>query len=218
MVKLLSLFKFKRKQIDISLLLKDLFENVKSKFLTEFNNESYNWIKSKNIKEYECIILSKFFIDYSFSILSPNLDKKLIASFNKISEESFIDFYENKYSNRLPYKEFKHIVDEKYNSYFSLRKEHKAPLCWNMIYASVTSKPTPDEIEIEIAGLKKAIKLLKNNSQLTDVSYGFNDRIDKRFKEIETFDLSEILFRRNIRYIKKQLSSANIIKHLTSKK
>ena len=42
--------------------------------------------------------------------------------------------------------------------------------------------------------------------------------IDRKSQELESFDLAEILFRRNIRSIKKELTSIDIPKQIASKK
>ena len=77
-MKLLSLFKFNRRKIDIVSVLKKLIEDTQIKFLKEFKEDSYNWKKKDSIKDYECLILAKFFLDYSFSILDSKIDKKAI--------------------------------------------------------------------------------------------------------------------------------------------
>ena len=70
----------------------------------------------------------------------------------------------------------------------------------------------------EISGLEKAIDSLEKKMGLTDLFNKFKESIDKKNKEIESFDLAEILFRQNVRFIKKQLSTVDVPKHLISKK
>ena len=75
-----------------------------------------------------------------------------------------------------------------------------------------------DGIQSDITGLKKAVKSLKTKPGLNDLIYKFDNMIDRKSEEIESFDLAEILFRQNIRSIKKQLTSIDIPKQITSKK
>ena len=217
-MKLLSLFKFKRKKIDIKSLLEDMFNRLESNLFTEFDKGIYNWTKSDSIKHHECFIFSKFLIDYSFSISHKDLDKNTIISFNKISEEVFIDLYNKKYTDILDYKNMKNIIEEKYNSLTLLRKENKPPECWHLIYCSLTEKNTLAEIQTEISGLEKAIQSMQNKVGLNDLVSKFRNGIDQKLKMLESFDLAEILFRQNIRLIKKELSSTSIPQQLSAKR
>ena len=82
----------------------------------------------------------------------------------------------------------------------------------------MSGKKNINEIRSDISGLKKAIKSLKTKPGLHDLISKFENIIDKKSEEIESFDLAEILFRQNIRAIKKQLISVDIPKKLASKK
>ena len=213
-----SLFKFKSKNFDIHSLLESIFDSVELNLFSEFQKEIYHWYKSDSVKHYECFIFSKFLIDYSFPISYKDLDKNVINAFNKENEEVFIQLHEKKYSKVFSYKDLKSTVDEKYNLFSSLRKENKPPECWHLIYSSLTGKNMIDEIQSDITGLKKAIKSLKTKPGLNDLISKFDNMIDRKSEEMESFDLAEILFRQNIRYIKKQLTSIDIPKQITSKK
>ena len=217
-MKLSSLFKFKRKEIDIHPLLESIFDKVESNLLLEFQKDIYCWSKEDNIKQYECFILSKFLIDYSFPISYKDLDKNIISNFNKTTDDIFVELHDKKYFEILSYKDMKTIVDEKYNSYTILRKENKAPECWSLIYSHLSSKKIVSDIKLEILGLQKAIKLLEKKARLVDLISKFKNAINQKNKEIESFDLAEILFRQNIRFIKKELLSADIPNQLSSKK
>ena len=217
-MKLSSLFRFKRKNFDILLLIKDIFKTVESSLASEFQDSTYQWNKSKNIKQYECFVFARFLIDYSFSVSYKDVDKNAINSFNKISEEVFVELHDEKYSNIFSYKDLKSTINEKYNVFTALRKENKPPECWHMIYSLLTGKDTVKEIESEVAGLKKAIKSLNKISKLNNLIVKFQNRIDDKNNEIASFDLAEILFRRNIRSIKKQLITVNIPNYLKPKK
>ena len=81
-----------------------------------------------------------------------------------------------------------------------------------------TGKNTIDEIQSEILGLQKAIKSLKSKAGSEELIFRFKNGIDCKTKIIESFDLAEISFRQSIRLIKKQLSSADILQQLSSKK
>jgi len=217
-MQLSSLFKFKRKKIDLHSLIENIFENVESSLFLEFNKESYHWLKSSSIKKYECFIFSKFLIDYSFPISYKDLDKNIINSFSKILEEVFTELHNRKYSEVLVYKDMEKIINEKYNLFFSLRKENKPPLCWHLIYSSLISGRNIDEIKSGIKGLEKAIQLLSSKSGTDDLVSQFRNIVVVDLKKIESFDLAEILFRQNIRSIKKQLVSIDIPRQLSSKK
>ena len=217
-MKLSSLFKFKRNKSDIHSLLNNVFNKVESNLCEELQKDIYDWNKPDIIKQYECFILSRFLIDYSFSTLDNDLDKNMIRNFKKTSEEVFIELHDKKYSNNLDYKDVKNVIDEKYNLFFTLRNEHNPPECWNLIYSSLTGKNTSSEVQAEIIGLKKAIKSMKNKPGLDDLVSKFENGIIRKLKFVESFDLSEILFRQNVRLIKKELTSMNILKQLADKK
>ena len=164
-----SLFKFKRSKNNIDSLLKKVFNNVNADIFSEFKKDIYSWSKPDTIKKYECFIFSKFLINYSFSIVYKDLDKNASNAFNKITEEVFFQLHEEKYSTVLDYKDMKSSLDQKYDLFYSLRKENKPPLCWHLIYCSLTGKNTPDEIQNELLGLKKAVKSLKGKSDSDDL-------------------------------------------------
>ena len=217
-MKLLSLFKFKTKKTDIASLLKQIFNDVESNLFTEFKKNVYDWTKADSIKRYKCFVFSKFIINYSFTASYPDVDKNVVNNFNKIAEEVFSELHEEKYSSIFSYKDMKNIIDQKYDLFCALRKENKPPLCWHLIYSSLVNKAPVENIQLQILGLKKAIKFLKTK-QDTDVLVGkFKDAINRNLKTIESFDLAEISFRQNIRIIKKHLTSFDIPKQLSSKK
>ena len=217
-MKLFSLFKFKRDEDNIESLLVEIFNNIESKLVVEFKKDIYNWEKIDSIKEYECFIFTKFLINYSFSVLYTDIDKKLINDFSKVIEEVFSELHEKKYSSVFDYKDMKVTIDEKYNLFNLLRKENNPPECWHLIYSSLTGKNTVGQIESEVLGLRKAISLLNSKVGLNHLVAKFNHAIDYNLKTLESFDLAEISFRQNIRAIKKQLSSFDILKKLSSKK
>ena len=217
-MKLLSLFKFKTKKTDIEPMIARLFDSVSSNLFLEFQKDIYDWQKADNIKHYECFILARLLIDYSFSISYNNLDKNIINNFNKISESVFIKLHDKNYSKFFSYIDMKNIIDEKYNLFLSLRAENKPPECWNLIYSRLTNKGTPSEIQAEIIGLKKAISSMKDKKGLVELSSKFEDCILRKLKVVESFDLAEILFRQNIRLIKKDFSVIDIPKQLAVKK
>ena len=59
---------------------------------------------------------------------------------------------------------------------------------------------------------------MKNKPGLDDLVSKFENGIIRKLKFVESFDLSEILFRQNVRLIKKELTSMNILKQLADKK
>ena len=217
-MKLLSLFKFKTAKKDIYPLLHSLFERVSLNLFKEFQKDIYDWSKSDSIKSYECFILSRFLIDYSFSVSFQDLDKNVINSFRKNSEAVFFEIHNQKYSTYFNYNDMKSVIDEKYNLFWLLRSENKPPDCWNLIYASLTGKSTPSEIQADIIGLKRAIELMQNKPSLIDLSSKFEKGVFRNLKVIESFELAEILFRQNIRLIKKDLNSVDIPKQLSIEK
>ncbi len=217
-MQLSSLFKFKRKKIDLPSLVENIFEDVESNLFSELNKETYYWLKSNSIKRYECFIFSKFLIDYSFSISHKDLDKNIINLFSKISEDVFIELHNKKYSEVLVYKDMKNTIDEKYSSFYSLRKENKPPVCWHLIYSLLINRRNITEIKSDIRGLEKAVQLLSSKSGADDLVSRFKDIVNIDLKKIESFDLAEILFRQNIRSIKKELLSIDIPRQLSSKK
>ena len=130
----------------------------------------------------------------------------------------FTELHNRKYSEVLVYKDMEKIINEKYNLFFSLRKDNKPPLCWHLIYSSLISGRNIDEIKSGIKGLEKAIQLLSSKSGTDDLVSQFRNIVVVDLKKIESFDLAEILFRQNIRSIKKQLVSIDIPRQLSSKK
>ena len=112
----------------------------------------------------------------------------------------------------------KSTINEKYNLFCSLRKENKPPLCWHLIYSSLISGRSIDKIKSDIKGLEKAIQLLSSKPGADALVSQFKDIVAVDLKKIESFDLAEILFRQNIRSIKKQLVSIDIPRQLSSKK
>ena len=217
-MKLLSLFKFNRKKTDIKPFISKLYKSISSNLFVEFQKDIYNWSKASNIKQYECFILSKFLIDYSFSISNTDIDKNSINQFNKLSESVFIELHDKNYSQVFTYDDMKNIINDKYNLFTLLRKDNKPPECWNLIYSALTERSSQSQIQGDIIGLKKAIKSMKNKPSLIELNTAFEDRIVRNLKTIESFDLAEILFRQNIRIIKKEFGSIDISKQLSVKK
>tara|TARA_X000001036_G_scaffold439629_1_gene491495 strand:+ start:321 stop:974 length:654 start_codon:yes stop_codon:yes gene_type:complete len=217
-MKLLSLFKFNRKKTDIKPLISKLYKSISSNLFVEFQKDIYNWSKASSIKEYECFILSKFLIDYSFSISNTDIDKNSVNQFNKLSESVFIELHDKNYSQVFTYDDMKNIINDKYNLFTLLRKDNKPPECWNLIYSALTERSSQSQIQGDIIGLKKAIKSMKNKPSLIELNTAFEDRIVRNLKTIESFDLAEILFRQNIRIIKKEFGSIDISKELSVKK
>ena len=212
-----SLFKFKRQKSNIDSELRDLLVSLEGNLFSELNKEIYCWSKSDTVKKYNCFIFSKFLISYSFRIAYQDLDKNTLNSFSKKVDDVFADLHDERYSGLL-HKDMKSVVDEKCSLFHSVRKENKPPECWHLIYSSLTGKSSLNQIYEDVAGLKKAIKLLGSKKSLDSIVEKFNSMINVKFNQIESFDLAEILFRQNIRLIKKQLISLDVLKQLSSKK
>ena len=217
-MKLLSLFKFRGKNSDIDLLLESILGDVKSNLFNELKDKKYYWYKSDSVKKYQCFLFSRFLLDYSFSVVFKDLDKSMLDAFKQKSESVFIQMHDKDYSDIFMYSDLKSTIQENYNMLKALRSENKAPLCWHMIYAMLTDKKMINDIESDIGALKKAVFLLSKKSGADDLILDFNNRINQKINAVESFDLAEISFRTNIRFIKKQLKSANIHKQLSTKK
>ena len=217
-MKLSSLFKFKKSKNSFDSDLKKILQDVELNLFLELDKEVYCWCKSINIKKYECLILSKFLISYSLSIAYKDLDKNQSSLFFKKIDEIFIKLHEEQYSDFFSHKDMQNIIKEKYDLFYSYRKENKPPECWHLIYSHLTGKKNIKEIKYDILGLKKAIAALSSKAGSNELTLKFNDAIDKNLNKVESFDLAEILFRQNIRLIKKQLISLDIPKQLSSKK
>ena len=131
-------------EVVINKCLKSLFTRISD----SLEDKEYHWNKSWGVKRFESLVLSKFFMEYAFQILSDEKlkdDEKL--SFYNICENSFSTIFNDEFSSvGLNYEDMQEDINSKINSYLEARKSSKPPHCWHQIYQLVTKSENRDTI------------------------------------------------------------------------
>lgn len=112
-------------------------EDICTQLVKHFNGEHYKWSEKEEVKKFECLILSKFLMDYA-----------LFTTFHERIEQIRIDFYlkmldsifDSLLGRTFPNLEASDIVKNRLALYLNIMSENPHPKCWQLIAGTCTSK------------------------------------------------------------------------------
>ncbi|MBW1796218.1 MAG: hypothetical protein JRI94_11955 [Deltaproteobacteria bacterium] len=113
--------------------------DICSNLVKHFKNEYYRWNESENIKTFECLVLSRFLLDYALlKTFSDKLDKIRMEFYSSIIDHQFKSLLENTFQDGFTYNTVKDSVDNRLKLYKKALSENPHPRCWQLLAAVLT--------------------------------------------------------------------------------
>ena len=212
-MKLFSIFKKKEKKVNPEQLIVSTFDSNYKKLLDELTLDEYCWDKPYGIKKFECFVLAKFVTDYSFNTLfAEDLDKDHSNGFQRLCDSYFIEQHDITFNGMLKFSEMETIINEKIESYKTLRRENRPPECWHEIYShfsgNLTFEEANGEVERQIAGLELVKSNVKFKKLVPECELGL-----EQIKALaKAFISAEVIFPRTVRFSKSEFKKINLKK------
>ena len=113
--------------------------DICSTLVKHFSNEYYRWKESENIKTFECLVLSRFLLDYGLlKTFSNKLDKMRMEFYSSMIDHQFKALLENTFQQGFTYDTVKDTVDNRLELYEKVLSENPHPRCWQLLAGLVT--------------------------------------------------------------------------------
>ena len=136
---------------DPYIIIEKSLQSTYSEIFTDLQREEYCWNKNSSTIKYECLILSKFFIDHALKVeYSHDLNDRQMGGIKNLSDYSFQHIHDIEYKGIINYSEMSKLIEKRLHVYRDIRKSKKQPECWNRIFAELTGLLELNEINSEI--------------------------------------------------------------------
>ena len=212
-MKLFSIFKKKEKKVNPEQLIDSTFDSNYKKLLDELTLDEYCWDKPFGIKKFECFILAKFVTDYSFNTLyAEELDKDQSEGFQRLCDAHFIQQHDIIFNGMLKFIDMETIINEKIESYKTLRRENRPPECWYEIYSHFSGNLTFDEANEEVERQTGGLELVKSNAKFKKLVPQCEFKLEQTKALAKAFMSAEVIFPRTVRFSKSQFKKINLKK------
>ena len=169
--------------------------------------ESYYWNKPWGVKRFESLILAKFFMEYSFNIISEDKlqDTEKIAFYN-LCNSSFSNLFNSEFSEiGLNYEDMEEDVQIKIDAYFEARRSCKPPLCWHLVYQEITKSNSRDVIQEDIKKKTAGLELIRGNESFVQMVPQYESEINKLKGQYNAFESAEMMLPHMARFTKDRL-------------
>ena len=212
-MKLFSIFKKKEKKVNPEQLIVSTFDSNYKKLLDELTLDEYCWDKPFGIKKFECFILAKFVTDYSFNTLyAEELDKDQSEGFQRLCDAHFIEQHDIIFNGMLKFIDMETIINEKIESYKTLRRENRPPECWYEIYSHFSGNLTFDEANEEVERQTGGLELVKSNTKFKKLVPQCELKLEQTKALAKAFMSAEVIFPRTVRFSKSEFKKINLKK------
>ena len=212
-MKLFSIFKKKEKKVNPEQLIVSTFDSNYKKLLEELTLDEYCWDKPFGIKKFECFVLARFVTDYSFNTLyAEELDKDQSEGFKRLCDAHFIEQHDIIFNGMLKFSDMETIINEKIESYKTLRRENRPPECWYEIYSHFSGNLTFDEANEEVERQIGGLELVKSNAKFKKLVPQCELRLEQTKALAKAFISAEVTFPRTVRFSKSEFKKINLKK------
>ena len=212
-MKLFSIFKKKEKKVNPEQLIVSIFNSNFIKLLDELSLDEYCWDKPFGIKKFECFVLSKFVMDYSFKTLfADDIDKEQAEGYQRLADSHFIEQHDIIFNGMLKHSEMAAIINEKLESYNTLRRENRPPGCWHEIYSYFSGNLTFIEVNEEVDRQISGLELVKSNPKFKKLVPQCELKLEQTKALAKAFISAEVTFPRTIRFSKSEFKKINLKK------
>ena len=212
-MKLFSIFKKKEKKVNPEQLIISTFDSNYEKLLDELTLDEYCWDKPFGVKKFECFVLAKFVSDYSFNTLhAEDLDKDLSEGFQRLCNSHFVKKFDITFNGILKFSDMQAIINEKIESYKSLRRENRPPECWHEIYSCFSENLSFDDANEEVERQTEGLELVKSNTKFKKLVPQCELKLEQTKVLVKAFMSAEVIFPRIVRFSKSEFKKINLKK------
>lgn len=194
---------------------------VSNRLLDTLNGEEYLWQKAHGVKRFECLILSKYLLDYSFkSLAEDKLKEDETEGFTQISNSVFEKSFNDEFSEvGIHFEDMKDKVEGKIEEYFESRLGNKPPACWHIIYSKCTNSKSIEELEKEMEKQSNGLEVIRGNENFANLVPKYEARLESLKNKCEAFESAEMMLPHMVRFTKEKLKAINLkkIKALSKK-
>ena len=210
-----KLFSRNKELVDPEYIISNCLQSLTDRVMENFESDKYHWNKKWGVKRFECMVLSKFILDYSFEgIVEDKLSDDEKIGYYEISNTSFATQFNNEFSEvGLNYENLEEQINSKIESYFNARKEfRRPPECWYQIYMLVTKSKSKELLIEEYKNKSAGLELMKKNENFAPMVSQYESKIKILNEKADAFDLVEMMLPHMIRYTKQKLRSIKLKK------
>ena len=131
----MNIFSRNKESSDPAVIINNCLDEVSNRITDSLSEEEYRWSKPWGVKRFESLILTKFFMQYAFNLLSEEkLQDDERTGFYNLCDTSFSELFNNEFSSvGLNYEDMQEEIQCKIDGYIEARKGSKPPLCWHSI-------------------------------------------------------------------------------------
>ncbi len=123
--------------------------DICSVLVKHFDADYYRWMEPKEIRTFECLILSRFLIEHALEqTFSDKLTQLELSRYHAAIEERFRWLIENTFHNRFTYDRIKDTVINRLELYRQVLAEQSHPVCWQIIASILTGIDYPAENDV----------------------------------------------------------------------
>lgn len=141
--------------------------DISSSLVKHFSADQYRWREPKEIKTFECLILAKFLVDYSFDrTYRGKLSLSQLRGYQGTIDRQFRWLLENTFQGRFAYDRVQDTVSNRLALYTQVMAANTHPACWQTLASVVTGVDYPAEKDLPtLASSSMALPALLNLAQ-----------------------------------------------------
>ena len=188
----------------------------------DLTGEGYCWRKPWGVKRFECMVLSKFILDYSFEqIVKDQLSENEKIGYYLLSNQTFSSMFNAEFSKvGMSFEDMKEEIQNKVKAYITaLGPDSQPPECYHQIYMLITGSLSREELEKEATKKTAGLEIMRNNEYFAPMVTQYEDSIKYLKEQIVALDMIDIILPHMIRSARQKVKSINLnkIKSLSKK-
>ena len=203
----MNIFSRNKESSDPSIIINNCLEAVSNRITDSLSEEEYRWSKPWGVKRFESLILTKFFMQYSFNLLADEKlqDDEQIGFYN-LCESSFSELFNKEFSSvGLNYEDMQEEIQSKVDAYIEARKGSKPPSCWHSIYQLITLSKSREDLENEIRSKTDGLELIRGNANFASMVPQYETQIKILKDKTNAFESAEMMLPHMARFTKDKL-------------
>ncbi|HDK42295.1 MAG TPA: hypothetical protein ENG87_02865 [Candidatus Pacearchaeota archaeon] len=112
--------------------------DICSSLVKHLSNDYYSWNEEREIKTFECLILSKFIMTHAMQSSYKEFNKTNTTFYSNIIDHYFISLLRETFKDRFSYDKVKEHIDNRVDIYNSIVSNEPHPRMWQIIAGTCT--------------------------------------------------------------------------------
>ena len=210
----MNIFSRNKESSDPAVIINNCLDEVSNRITDSLSEEEYRWSKPWGVKRFESLILTKFFMQYAFNLLSEEkLQDDERTGFNILCDTSFSELFNNEFSSvGLNYEDMQDEIQSKIDGYIEARKGTKPPFCWHSIYQLITLSKSREDLQNEIKNKTDGLELIRGNENFASMIPQYESQIKVLKDKANAFESAEMMFPHMVRFTKDKLREIKLKK------